>query len=100
MCHLSWSVGPGGCNHGIWFAIFPHSLQDPDPHHGNLWCLKVPVPRVVVARGQREVPTDLIDLVAEHGNDPVNGQVLCQTPACAAYQQVTSSPPTHHTDTF
>jgi len=56
--------------------------------HGNLWSLKVPMPRVVLARGQREVPTSLPNLVAAHRADPVNGQVLCQTPTCATFQQV------------
>ena len=65
-------------------------LQDPDPVHGNLWCLKVPVPRVLLNRGQREVPTDLAGLVTAHKANPVNGRVLCQTPACPAFGQVKS----------
>ena len=66
-------------------------VQDPDPVHGNLWCLKVPVPRVLLQRGQREVPTDLPRLITAHKANPANGRVLCQTPACAAFGQVKSA---------
>ena len=71
----------------------PSSLQEPDPQHGNLYCLKVPMPRVVVARGGREVPTSVSDLVANHGANPINVSVLCQTPTCVDYQQVITAPP-------
>ena len=51
------------------------------------------MPRVVVAVGQREVPTSVPDLVVAHRANPVNGRVLCQTPACPAFQQVITTLP-------
>ena len=62
--------------------------QDPDPIHGNLWALKVPLLRVPLARGQQEQPAHLSPLLTAHLGNPPNDREVCQDPTCATFGQV------------
>ena len=68
-------------------------FQDPDPIAGNLWCLQVALPRVTLARGQRDQPVPLSPLLMAHLAVPANyGRQTCQTQGCVNHGQVTYTP--------
>lgn len=65
-------------------------FQDPDPITGNLWCLQVALPRVTLARGQRDQPVLLSPLLMNHLAAPASyGRQTCQTQGCGNHGQVT-----------
>jgi hypothetical protein len=65
-------------------------FQDPDPIAGNLWCLQVALPRVTLARGQRDQLVPLSPLLMAHLAVPANyGRQTCQTQGCVNHGQVT-----------
>ena len=68
-------------------------FQDPDPIAGNLWCLQVALPRVTLARGQRDQPVPLSPVLMAHLAVPANyGRQTCQTQGCVNHGQVTYIP--------
>ena len=71
----------------------PSFVQDCDPLAGSLWCLRVPVPRQVLPRGNRGQPLPLSPLVLAHTAAPNTFDIRCQNQGCANFNNVSSAVP-------
>ena len=66
-------------------------VQDCDPLAGSLYCLRVPVPRQVLPRGNRGQPLPLAPLVLGHTGGPAIFNIRCQTRGCTNFNNVSSA---------
>ena len=66
-------------------------VQDCDPLAGSLYCLRVPVPRQVLPRGNRGQPLPLSPLVLAHTAAPNTFDIRCQNQGCANFNNVSSA---------
>ena len=66
-------------------------VQDCDPLAGNLYYLRVPVPRQVLPRGNRGQPLPLSPLLTAHINAPHTFNVRCQTATCPGFNSVSNT---------